>query len=214
MITAVICDLDGLLANTEKHHIRAYRETLAGYGVDLSPEEYIDHWNRNGRGVAQYIEMYRLPLDAIEVRARKALRYRELVQSDGEAMPGAVSFLKRFQGVKRLALASNSFRTDIELVIGKIDIANFFEIVVSGNDVRQAKPAPDIFLKVADILGVEPPRCVVIEDAQMGVEAAYLAGMKCIAVPNEHTASSDFSKATAVVSSLDDITLKLIDSLE
>jgi len=60
---------------------------------------------------------------------------------------------------------------------------------------------------------MEPPRCVVIEDAQMGVEAAYFAGMKCIAVPNEHTASSDFSKATAVVSSLDDITLEFIDSL-
>ena len=85
--------------------------------------------------------------------------------------------------------------------------------MVSGNDVEKAKPAPDIFIKEAAMLGVEPPRCVVIEDAQMGVEAAYFAGMKCIAVPNEHTASSDFSKATAVVSSLDDITLEFIDSL-
>ena len=213
MITAVICDLDGLLADTEKHHIRAYRETLAEYGVDLSQEEYIDHWNRNGRGVAQYIEIHGLDLDAVEVRSQKAVRYRELVRSEGEAMPGAVSFLRRFQDVKRLALASNSFRRDIDLVIGKIGVADFFETLVSGGDFERAKPEPEIFLKAAEFLGVEPPGCVVIEDSQMGVVAAHRAGMKCIAVPNKYTASSDFSKATIMVSSLDEITVEMVDEL-
>ena len=180
----------------------------------MSQEEYIEHWNRNGRGVAQYIEMHGLSFDPTEAHARKVARYRKLIRSEGGAMPGAVAFLKRFHGLRRLALASNSFRNNIDLVISKIGIDGFFEAVVSGGDVERAKPEPEIFLKAAEMLGVAPMRCVVIEDSQMGVVAAHRAGMKCIAVPNQYTASSDFSKATIMVSSLDEITVEMVDGLE
>lgn len=213
MIRAVICDLDGLLADTEKLHMRAYQETLAALGLHLSRDEYIVNWIRYGDGIASYIERHRLPLVAADVRASKAARYRELIQAEAEAMPGALPFLRRVKGQRRLALASSSLRGDIDVVLDRLAAGDFFEAVVSANDVRRVKPAPDIFMRASELLGVEPSHCVVVEDAQKGVEAAYSAGMMCIAVPNEYTLDDDFSCATAVVSSLDDITEQFIDGL-
>lgn len=191
----------------------AYQEVLAALGVDLSRDEYIEHWIRNGEGVATYIEKRRLPLVAAEVRATKAARYREMIRAEAEAMPEALPFLRRIQGQRRLALGSSSIRGDIDVVLEKIAARYFFEVVVSANDVERLKPAPDIFMRASELLVVEPCHCVVVEDAQKGVEAAYRAGMKCIAVPNEFTLNDDFSRARAVVSSLAEVTVEFIDGL-
>ena len=129
-------------------------------------------------------------------------------------MPGAVAFLRRMNGIKRLALASSSYRVNVDLVLDRLGVADFFEVVVCRDDVSKAKPAPDAFLQAATMLGVEPSGCVVLEDAQKGVEAAYNAGMKCIAVPNQYTVRDDFSRATTIVPSLAEVTVEFIDSLE
>lgn len=213
MTTAIICDLDGLLADTEKHHLRTYQETLADYGVKLAAEEYIDHWIRNGFNIADFVRKRNLDLDPAEVHSRKVERYRAAIRAEVDPMPGAIDFLHRFGGVKRLALASSSYRVNVELVLGRLGIGEFFEVVVCRDDVAAPKPAPEAFLQTATLLGEEPPRCVVLEDAQKGVEAAGRARMKCIAVPNKYTIDDDFSSATAIVSSLDEITVEFIDSL-
>ncbi len=214
MTKAVICDLDGLLSDTERLHMGAYQEVLATLGVNLSRDEYIEHWVRNGEGIATYVERNQLPLVAAEVRATKAARYRQMIRTEAEAMPEALPFLRRIQGQKKLALGSSSIRGDVDVVLERIAARDFFEVVVSANDVEKLKPAPDIFLRASELLGVEPCHCVVVEDAQKGVEAAYSAGMKCIAVPNEFTLNDDFSRATAVVPSLAEITVEFIDSLK
>ncbi len=86
-------------------------------------------------------------------------------------------------------------------------------LTVAKSDVVRTKPHPDIFLHAAEKMNAAPEQCVVIEDAEKGVPAAYAAGMKCIAVPNAHTADNDFSKATLVVDSLEEINCELIDRL-
>jgi beta-phosphoglucomutase-like phosphatase (HAD superfamily) len=87
-------------------------------------------------------------------------------------------------------------------------------VIVTGLDVPNVKPAPDIFLAAAQQLGATPSQCVVLEDAEKGVIAANLAGMRCIAIPNNHTRHHDFSKATRVCSSLKNVTLELLETLE
>ena len=94
--------------------------------------------------------------------------------------------------------------------MGGLEIAHYFQVIVSGLDVDQVKPAPDIFLKAAHDLGVEPSECLVLEDAEKGVIAAHRAGMRCIAVPNLYTRQHDFSKATKICSSLKEITPELL----
>jgi len=213
MITAVICDLDGLLADTETLHLRAYVETLSSYNIELNTAEYQSHWIRDGLGIADYIEEHGLCLNPRVLHGQKASMYQTLVANHAEPMPGAVAFLNRVHKMKRLALASNSYRDDIEIVLKRLGVVDHFEVISSRDDVTRTKPFPDIFLHTAEQLDVEPSDCVVLEDAQKGVEAAARAGMKCIAVPNQFTLDNDFSKATTVVTSLEDITLDFIDSL-
>ncbi len=213
MISTVICDLDGLLADTEKHHMKAYQETLSVYGIELSDEEYISHWIRNGFGIADFVKKYRLELDPNQTHSQKMVRYREKVTGQLEPMPGAMTFLGSIHGKKRLALASNSYRDNVELVLDRLGMADLFDAILTRDDAGRTKPAPDIFIRTAEMLGEPASSCIVIEDAQKGVEAAYAAGMKCIAVPNTYTADDDFSRATIVVASLEDVTVDLIDSL-
>ena len=129
-------------------------------------------------------------------------------------MEGALTLLERLHNRKKLALASSSYPDSVEGVLAGLGIAHYFQVIVTGLDVPQVKPAPDIFLAAAEQLGATPSQCVVLEDAEKGVIAASRAGMRCIAIPNHHTGHHDFSKATRVCSSLNEVSLELLDTLE
>lgn len=128
-------------------------------------------------------------------------------------MPGARELLDSLKGKKRLALATSSYPRDACNVLDTLKFMDFFSYVATKGNVERVKPYPDIFLHVANEMKAPPEQCVVIEDAEKGILAADAAGMKSIAVPNEHTRSNDFSKATMVLDSLDEINCELIDQL-
>jgi len=212
MITTVIFDLDGLLADTEKLHWRAYREALQAHGAILSETDYAEHWVRTGKGIGEWVAQHELALDPVAIRARKARRYLELLTTELRPMDGALELLGMLLGNKTMGLASSSYRDAVEGVLQGLDISRYFAAIVTGLDVTRVKPAPDIFLAAARLMGAKSAECLVLEDAEKGVLAAHRAGMRCIAVPNEQTRHHDFSTATCVCSSLHEITLELIDS--
>jgi beta-phosphoglucomutase len=213
MITSVIFDLDGLLADTERLHCLAYQEALRSHGAGVTDREYGEHWVRSGRGIAEWITDRGLTLDPIALRADKSRAYLDLLQSQLRPMEGALALLAKLHGRKNLALASSSYRDAVDGVLTGLGITRYFQVIVTGLDVSHVKPAPDIFLAAAEQLRVSPAECVVLEDAEKGVIAANLAGMRCIAIPNQHTHHHDFSKATRVCSSLNEITVELLDRL-
>jgi len=206
----VIFDLDGLLSDTERLHRFAYQGALAAHGVVLTDEAYDEHWIRLGRGIADFIRENNLSLDPDSLRKDKAQRYRNLVKTSAVPMPGAVELLGRLRGRVRIALATSSYPDDAHAVLSALGIRSFFELVATKGDVERLKPWPDIFLFTARRMGVEPSKCVVFEDSEKGVIAAADAGMKVIAVPNEHTRNHDFSRATKVCSSLSEVALTMI----
>lgn len=212
-ITAVIFDLDGLLADTERLHCQAYQEILRQYGVEVSEEQYAEHWIRAGKGVSDWAREHGLTLDIPRIREQKSQRYLELVESSVQPMEGAVEMLQRLSGYFTVALASASYQHWIDGVLRCLKFAPYFQAIISGDHVARSKPEPDIFLYTAQQLGVPPAQCVVLEDAEKGILAAHRAGMKSIAVPNRYTRHNDFSLATSVVSSLHDITLDLLAAL-
>ena len=214
MIPALIFDLDGLLVDTEILHYRAYQMALQEHGVELRDTDYAEHWVRFGKGISDWLSLRSLPLDPHALRLRKARHYLNLLVSSLRPMEGALELLESLRGRTKFALASSSYRDAIDGVLTGLGIAHYFEVIVSGLDVAQVKPAPDIFLKAARDLGVAPPQCLVLEDAEKGVTAAYLAGMRCIAVPNPYTRHHDFSKATRICSSLKEITVDFLTSLD
>ena len=213
MITAVIFDLDGLLADTESLHCRAWRQTLAADGIVVTEEEYARHWIRDGHGIAEYLEQHRLALGLDTLRQRKAEIYRRLVDSSARAMPGALTLVRALAGRKRLALATSSYLESATAVLARVDVGHCFEVIATYESAPRRKPHPDVFLYVAGRLDVPPAQCVALDDAEKGIVAAHAAGMKSIAVPTPDTRDNDFSKATLVVPSLDAVTLDLIDSL-
>ncbi len=213
MITTVIFDLDGLLADTERLHCHAYQLALREHDIELTAADYGEHWVRHGKGIHDWVALHRFAVDPAALRARKAEHYQELLRSSLQPMAGAVGLLDRLAGVMPMALASSSYRDAVDGVITGLGIAGYFATIVSGLDVERVKPAPDIFLEAARRLGAAPNQCAVIEDAEKGIRAAHAAGMCSIAVPYDLTRHHDFSQATRVCASLNEVTVELLRRL-
>jgi HAD superfamily hydrolase (TIGR01509 family) len=214
LITTVIFDLDGLLADTEPLHCQAYRDALLAEGIPLTEAEYCEHWVRSGKGIADWLAERGFTHDPLALRRLKSRRYLDLLACELRPMPGALELLNRLHGRKKLGLASSSYRDAVDGVLDGLGVARYFQAIVSGLDVARVKPDPEIFVAAAQQLDSSPSECLVIEDAEKGVIAAHRAGMHCIAVPNEYTRHHDFSKATRVCASLDDISLEFIASIQ
>jgi HAD superfamily hydrolase (TIGR01509 family) len=213
MITTLIFDLDGLLADTEKLHCIAYQDALAKFGFKLTENDYSEHWILKGGSIGEFIAARGLDIDPELVRLTKAERYEELVVSMADPMPGAISILFRMKGWKRLALATSSYEDAAYAVLKALNIGDYFSCIATRSSVTQIKPFPDLFLYVARSLGEAPDNCLVFEDSEKGIIAAQAAGMKSIAIPNIHTFDHDFSKATVIVPSLEVVTRELIENI-
>jgi HAD superfamily hydrolase (TIGR01509 family) len=214
MIAAILFDLDGLLADTEILHCRAWQTTLDARGIPLTTAFYYDWWVRQGRGITDFLQDRKLDLPPDTLRADKARHYTHQVNTACTPMPGALALLDRLHGRLPLALVSSSWQDSVHAVLAKLQIADRFATIVTGSDVPRAKPFPDGFLLAAQRLAVPPAACLVLEDAQKGVLAAKAAGMRAIAVPSPHTADHDVSRAERVVSSLDEVTWDLLANLD
>lgn len=214
MITTLIFDLDGLLADTERLHRKAYQDVLGGLGITVTDQQYDTHWIRHGRGIADFIAEHCLGIDPDITRSAKADVYRALVLSSVEPMPGALSALNRLHGHRTLALATSSSPDGAYAVLRTLGIDGYFTRIATKADAERMKPFPDIFLAVASALNVAPGQCVVLEDAEKGIIAADAAGMRSIAIPNAHTRGNDFSKATMVLPSLCELTIQTIEELD
>ena len=213
MITTVIFDLDGLLADSETLHCKAYQDTLGSLGVTISEAEYAEFWIRRGLGINEFAGICDADLDTKEVRRRKAIRFQELVDTALVPMPGALDVVQRLHGHKRLALATGSYAADAMAIIDRLDLTKNFEYIATKESTPRLKPHPDPWLHVAEQLDVTPAECVILEDAQKGILAAVAADMRSICIPNRFTRNTDLSQATIRLEHLDEVTLELIDSL-
>lgn len=184
--SAVIFDLDGTLVDSERNYYAAGRQVLERYGVrDFTWEA---HTEFIGIGTRETLEILRkrygiaAPVD--ELLAAKNAAYLELARTSAEAYPEMRKFAEMLSGAgHRLAVASGSSRTAIEAVLPGAGLGSLFPTLVSAEEVGHGKPAPDVFLEAARLLGAPPAECVVIEDAPPGAEAARRAGMRCVGVP-------------------------------
>ena len=212
-VRGVLFDLDGVLADTEPLHWAAYREVLLELGVDVGIEEYRRRFISQGGGPEYACETYRLPFGPDELRARKLPRYLALLRRGVQARPGARAALERLRGGFRTAVATNSVRAEVELILGSLGLAPLLDAIVAREDYHDAKPAPDAYLTAARALGLGADECVVVEDTPRGLGAALAAGMRAVALPNELTADNDFAGCTRQLAHLDELTPELLRTL-
>ena len=136
MISAVLLDLDGLLADTESLHCQAWQATLGGHDIAITVEFYFNWWVRQGRGIKDFVQAKGLTLDPVCLRAEKAVHYARMVEASCTPMPGALELLDLLDGQKMLALASGSSAEAVQAVVGKLGIASRFTTIVTGSDVQ------------------------------------------------------------------------------
>ena len=213
MIRAVLFDLDGTLADTERLQWRAYREVLLEQGVDVGMDEYRRHWIAVDGGPEYACRTYHLPYGAAELRTRKTARYRELIQGVVPPCAGAVAALQRLRSTHQLAIATNTVRAELEHILEKLGMQDLLHHTIAREDYGQPKPAPDAYLRAAQVVGATPDECVVIEDTHRGMRAGLAAGMRVVVVPNDLTFDNDFTGASARLRSLDELDAPLLAGL-
>ncbi|HLK13008.1 MAG TPA: HAD family phosphatase [Candidatus Binatia bacterium] len=213
MIRGVLFDLDGTLADTERLQWEAYRRVLRELGVDVGLEEYRRRWIAVEGGPEWVCARHALPISPAELRARKAAVYRELIAAGVRPIPGARAALERLRPAHRLALATNTVRAEVDVILGHLGIAPLLDATVAREDYVRPKPAPDAYLAGAAALGLAARECVVVEDTQRGVQAGRAAGMAVVAVPSDLTFDNDFSGAARRLASLDELTPAVLAAL-
>ena len=213
MIRAVIFDLDGTLADTEPLQHEAYNRVLRSFGVEVDMEEYRRHWIAIEGGPEYACRTYRLPITPAELKARKAVAYRSLIDAGVQPMPGARAAVERLRATHRVAIATNTVREEVAIVLGQLGLAGRMHAAIAREDYTTAKPAPDAYLAAAAALGLAPRECVVVEDTQRGVRSGLAAGMAVVAVPSALTADNDFTGCARRLASLDELTAALLGTL-
>jgi HAD superfamily hydrolase (TIGR01509 family) len=213
VLRGVLFDLDGTLADTEPIQWESYRRALRAYGADVDLETYRRHWIAVEGGSEWACRTFALPVTPAELRARKAAEYRALIADGVPARPGAREALARLAPEYALAVATNSIRGEVDVVLGHLGLREFFTALVAREDYVEAKPAPDPYREAARRLGLAPAACVVVEDTARGVRSGLAAGCVVIAVPSELTRDNDFTGAARRLDGLEALTPALLRDL-
>ncbi len=213
-IKCVIWDMDGVIADTGPYHFKAWQKVFRERGVNFTKQDFNKKFGQRNDTIIRYALGEQISKSEIDAVAKeKEETFRELARNNVRALPGAIELLKSLNkhGFK-LALGSSAPIENIRLVTESLHINNCFQAIVFGHEVTEGKPSPLGFLLAAQKLGIEPKRCVVIEDAIAGVAAAKRAGMRCIAITNTHSRES-LAQADLIVDSLEAVTVNDLEKL-
>jgi len=184
---ACIFDLDGVIVDTAKYHFQAWKRLTDEFGITFTEKD-----NERLKGVSRMasldiiLEIGGKKLDMSEKTGLADMKNKWYVDrinrmTPAEILPGTLEFINELRrNDVKIALGSASRNTP--MILERVGIKNVFDAVADGNTVHKAKPDPEVFLKAAELLGIETARCVVFEDALAGVEAALNAGMICIGI--------------------------------
>ena len=218
MIKAIVFDFDGVLADSEPLHLRAYQKVLSAMGITLTTEDYYTRYlGYDDEGVFTRVAAeHGLPMDDRRLQAfvaEKALVFDEAIESEDILYPGAAACVTRMAARYPLGIASGALRHEIEAILRSASLLEHFRFIVGSGDAAQSKPAPDPYRRAAELHGLAPGECAAIEDSRWGIVSAKSAGLACIGLtttyPRSHLTDADW-----IVESLDEFTPALIESLK
>ena len=211
---AVIWDMDGVIADTAPYHLKAWQYVFHKRGVVFTKEDFRRKFGQRNDTIIRATLSENIPQNEINVIANeKEENYRQRVRHHIKPLAGAIELIKslREHGFS-MAIASSAPIENIQLITRGLGIEDLFQAIVSGREVKEGKPSPQGFLLAAAKLGIEPEKCIVIEDAVAGVAAAKRAGMHCVAVTNTHPSES-LREADLIVSTLETVSVNDLEAL-
>src|SRR5918992_385853 len=186
-IQAVVFDFDGVLANSEPLHLRAYQKVLGEHGASITREEYYrDYLGFDDVGVFEAVgKAHGLSWNERQIAAlvaEKTAVFDEIVRSGDLLYPGAAACVERLAARYPLGIASGALRHEIEAVLSKNGLDRHIDFIVAAGDSPSSKPAPDPYRRAAELHGKAAAECVAIEDSRWGIESAKAAGLWCVGI--------------------------------
>lgn len=203
-LKAVLFDMDGVIVDTEPLHRKAYFKTFDQLEVAVSEELYTSFTGASTKRVFEtIINHFDLSGNHEEMSVIKRAHFKDYFYNDEEfdLITGVRKLIEHYydNGIT-LILASSATMTTIDMVFDKFGLEKYFSGKISGADLKESKPHPEIFLKAAEMAGQPIENCMVIEDSTNGILAAHRAGIFCAAYKSFHTHNQDYSLANIIVS--------------
>ncbi|HOK43335.1 MAG TPA: HAD family phosphatase [Thermoclostridium caenicola] len=214
MIKALVFDMDGVIIDSEPIQCEIAVAVMRSFGAEPSPSELYEFIGVTNQTMWPILkERHNIKASVEELLERQQeYKKKRFFQEPIEAIDGIGDLVKTAvaKGLK-IALATSSPRYFAEHILKTTGLMPYFDVMVTADDITRSKPDPEIYLKAAQHLGIEPAACVAIEDAELGIQSAKSAGMRVIAFKNPNSGRQDTSKADFVVTSIRDIDLDKLD---
>jgi beta-phosphoglucomutase len=223
MIRAVVFDFDGVIANSEPLHFRAYRDVLHPRGIVLTESAYYERYLGYDdigafRAIAADAGAAFTESDVVDLVAQKAVTLEALEQASSVLFPGAREAIVRMAATWPIAIASGALKAEILRVLDHESLRQHFQTVVSAEDTPQSKPDPAPYLRAVALLeasvpSLRPEECVAIEDSKWGLLSARTAGLRTVGLTHTYPASELADAADVVIDHLDRFTPDLLHTL-
>jgi len=190
---ALVFDMDGVILDSNPTHREAWRLYNRRFGIETDEAmQQRMYGRRNDEIVRDFFGAGLAPEEVVAHGAAKESLYREMMAAHlkESLVPGVTDLLQNRNGTSA-GLATNAERANVDflldgVLLGDMPLRNYFQAVVDGQQISRAKPHPDIYLRVAELLGADPRNCVVFEDSRTGVEAARAAGARVVGLRTTH----------------------------
>lgn len=213
-LKAVLFDMDGVIVDTEPLHRKAYFKTFNDLGIDVSEDLYTSFTGASTKRVCDtLIETFNLKQTFEEIAEIKRNYFKDYFyhDEDFDLIPGVKELILHYydNGIK-LILASSATMTTINMVFEKFELEKYFMGKISGADLKESKPHPEVFLLAAEMAEEPVENCMVIEDSTNGILAAHRAEIFCAAYRSPHSKNQDYTLADTVVSDYSDLEIDKI----
>ena len=209
MLKAIIFDMDGVLVNSEPLHRKAYFNMFEEFNLNVSNRLYESFTGKSTSAICKELcAIFDLSISHEKLMLSKRKHFKTIFENDPEfqMIDGALSLIKNyFYNNLTLILASSASMTNINRIFKKFDLDKFFKAKISGADLKESKPNPEIFIKAAKLSGFNKSECIVIEDSTNGIIASKSAGIYCIGFNSPNSKNQNYDKADLVVSNFNEI---------
>ena len=207
----------GFIFNFEPLHHLAYKKMFEEFKLDVSNSLYESFTGQSTYSICEQLcEIFDLKVDANSLVLSKRKHFKIIFENDSsfEMIDGAMNLIKDyFENNLTLVLASSASMTNIERIFKKFDLNKFFKAKISGADLKESKPNPEIFIKAAQLAGFKKDECIVIEDSTSGIAAAKSAQIYCVGYDSLNSKNQNYDKANLVINNFKEIQFDKISKL-
>ncbi|WP_111307396.1 HAD family hydrolase [Confluentibacter sediminis] len=217
MLKAVIFDMDGVIIESEPLHYIAYHKMFKDVNIDVPDSLYESFTGKSTLNICkQLCDIYKLEASPETLVALKRKHFDYVFENDTtfDLIEGVLDVIKDYhKNGLTLVLGSSATMPSIERIFKRFDLNPYFKAKLSGADLKESKPHPEIFIKAAEATGFSREECMVIEDATNGISAAKAAGIFCVAFDSFHSKNQDYSQADLVIKKFDEILYNKVKDL-